>query len=302
MDPNRISDEVAFEFPYVFRLYKAGHIDRIGGEDFIPPSANPENRVRSKDTVISPKTGLSARLFLPKIPDPTRKLPLLVYFHGGAFCGGSPFCFFYHNYTSLLASEANVVVLSIHYRRPPEHLLPIAYDDAWEAIRWVTTHNNGDGSEKWLNNHADLHAIFVAGDSAGANISHNVVLRAGINGVKIAGMILFHPFFGNEEPDKLLEIIFPASSGSDDPRVNPGSDPDLGRLGCGKVLVFVAEKDSLRDRGWNYYVAVKKSGFEGIVEIDESKGEGHVFHLLDPKSDKAMEVMKKTVCFLNYSL
>lgn len=110
-------------------------------------------------------------------------------------------------------------------------------------------------------------------------------------------MVLFHPFFTNDKPDELIEIIFPSKSGLNDPRLNPGADPKLRRLGCGKVLIFVAEKDSLNDRGWNYYKALKESGWGASVEIVETEGEGHVFHLLDPDSGKALALMEKTVSF-----
>ncbi|PQP97957.1 putative carboxylesterase 12 [Prunus yedoensis var. nudiflora] len=112
-------------------------------------------------------------------------------------------------------------------------------------------------------------------------------------------MILFHPYFGNEKPNKLLEVIFPACSGLNDPRVNQSKDPKLGEIGCGRVLVFVAEKDFFRDRAWAYYEALKKSGWGGVVEIVESEGEDHVFHLFNPSCDKAVEMVKKVVSFIN---
>ncbi|KAB2602940.1 carboxylesterase 12 [Pyrus ussuriensis x Pyrus communis] len=97
----------------------------------------------------------------------------------------------------------------------------------------------------------------------------------------------------DDEPDKLLEVIYPTCGGSDDPRVRPGNDPKLGEIGCGRVLVFVAEKDFLRDRGWAYYEALKKSGYGGVVEIVESEGEDHVFHLFNPSCDNSVDLVKK---------
>ncbi|KAE9600047.1 putative carboxylesterase [Lupinus albus] len=49
---------------------------------------------------------------------------------------------------------------------------------------------------------------------------------------------------------------------NDDPRVNPVAEgaPSLAWLGCRRVLVCVAEKDVLRDRGWLYYNALGRSG------------------------------------------
>ncbi|PON35403.1 Alpha/beta hydrolase fold [Trema orientale] len=293
--------EVAIEFPY-FRIYKDGTIDRIYGDPTVPPSPDSETGVRSKDIVISPGSEISARIFLPKIPDPTRKLPLLVYYHGGAFCIGSAFSPTYTHYAASLAEEASVLVLSAHYRRAPEYPLPTAYEDAWEAIQWAAAHSGGSGPESWINQYADFERVFVGGDSAGATLAHNVVLRAGVDGLsgpRIVGMALLHPYFGNDKPDKLLEVIFPSYGGPNDPRVNPVYDPNLGRVGCDRVLVFVAEKDFLRDRGWSYCEALKKSGWSGVVEIVETEGEDHVFHLFNPDSEKAKALMKRTASFLN---
>ncbi|PQQ20869.1 putative carboxylesterase 12 [Prunus yedoensis var. nudiflora] len=197
---------------------------------------DPETGVRSKDIVLSLESGLSARIFLPKLPDPTQKLPLLVFIHGGAFVIEFPYSPLYHSHVALLTSEANVVVLSVHYRRAPEHPLPVAYEDSWEALQWAAAHSNRNGPETWLNDYVDFDHVFVGGDSAGATLTNHMVHRAGVHrlsGAKIVGMILLHPYFGNEKPNKLLEVIFPACSGLNDPRMNPGKDPKLGRLGVG---------------------------------------------------------------------
>ncbi|POO03091.1 Alpha/beta hydrolase fold [Trema orientale] len=295
------SKEVAIEFPN-FRIYKDGTIDRFDGDPTVPPSPDSETGVRSKDVVISPESRISARIFLPKISDPAGKLPLLVYYHGGAFCVESHFSPTYARYAASLAEESNVVVLSVHCRRAPEDLLPTAYEDAWEAIRWAAAHSGGNGPEAWINHHADLGRVFVGGDSSGGTLAHNVVLRAGVDGLsgpRIVGLALFNPYFKNEEPDMLLEVIFPSCSGPNDPRVNPFSDPNLARVGCSRVLVFVAEKEMYRDRIWGYYEALKKSGWSGVVEIMESEREGHVFFLFDPDSEKARAVRKRAASFLN---
>lgn len=49
----------------------------------VPPGTDAETGVTSRDVDILPANGVSARLFLP--PEPTKKLPILVYFHGGGF-------------------------------------------------------------------------------------------------------------------------------------------------------------------------------------------------------------------------
>ncbi|KAL9370966.1 hypothetical protein Peur_036106 [Populus x canadensis] len=302
------STGILHDFPPFFRVYRNGKVERITADaETVPPSNDPHTGVQSKDTVVSQENSLSVRLFIPKIKDPSQKLPLLIYIHGGAFCIESPFSSTYHNYLTNLAHQANVIAVSVQYRRAPEHPLPIAYDDSWAAIQWVASHVNGNGVESWLNKHADFERTFLAGDSAGANIAHNMTVRAGVNGlfgVKTVGMVLAHPFFGGEEPDvfsPVIEYIFPDVKIYDDPRINPAGagGVELASLGCSRVLIFVAGNDGLRERGYSYCDALKKSGWSGGVEIVETEGEDHVFHLFNPDCDRAVFMMKQVVSFIN---
>ncbi|MCD7446100.1 hypothetical protein HAX54_037307 [Datura stramonium] len=56
---------------------------------------------------------------------------------------------------------------------------------------------------------------FSSGDSAGANIAHNMMMRASVDedklgdGLKIVGMALVHPYFGNNEPDRIYPTVAP---------------------------------------------------------------------------------------------
>ncbi|KAF9684289.1 hypothetical protein SADUNF_Sadunf04G0102500 [Salix dunnii] len=304
------SNEVVHDFSPFFRIYRNGKVERITADtEPVPPSSDPLTGVTTKDTVVSQENSLSVRLFIPKITDPTQKLPLLIYIHGGAFCVESPFSPLYHNYLTDLVHKANVIAVSVQYRRAPEHPLPAAYDDSWAAIHWVASHVNGEGPEFWLNEHADFDRTFLAGDSAGANIAHNMAVRAGtmngLIGVKIVGMVLAHPFFGANEPDSfspVIQFIFPSVRINDDPRINPAGagGAELARLGCARVLIFVAGKDGLRERGVRYYEALRRSGWGGMVEIVETEGEDHVFHLLNPNSANARVMMEKVVSFINH--
>lgn len=304
MDSSPGTGEIAFDCPF-FRIYKDGRIDRFQGTDTVPASLDPHTGVQSKDVRFSSDPDLSVRLFLPGHSDPARKLPLLVYIHGGAYCIESPFSAIYTRHLNTVASAAGVVAVSVDYRWAPEHLLPAAYDDAWAAVRWVAAQalgERGAEAEPWLRDHADFDRVFLAGDSAGGNIAHHVATRAGVEGLpglRIAGVALLHPFFRNDGPDKLMEIVYPSSSGATDPLTNPAYDPNLKKMAAQKALVFVAERDHLKERGRSYYEALKKSGWEGVVEIVETEGEDHVFHLFKPGSDKAAELVKKFASFLN---
>ncbi|KAK0578317.1 hypothetical protein LWI29_008550 [Acer saccharum] len=288
--------EIDYEFLPRFRVYKDGHVERLMETDFVPAVSNdPITGVSSKDITIVQEPNninISARLYLPKLTTTTttQKFPLLVYFHGGAFCISSPFTSMHHNCVNALVTEANVVAVSVNYRKAPEHPIPAAYEDSWAALKWVASHssNNGGGGgpESWLNHHADFERVFLAGDSAGANIAHNTAMAAGSGdsefglNVEILGIALVHPYFWGSDPIG-SESLHPAIRDS------------------GRALVCVAENDVLKDRGWVYYNALSRCGWMGVAEIIETDGEDHVFHLHDLQSEKAKDLIRRLAAFFN---
>ncbi|XP_050267215.1 probable carboxylesterase 2 [Quercus robur] len=318
--------EIAQEFPGMIRVYRDGHVERLVETDFVPASNDTITGVTSKDITILSKSNISisARLYLPtKLANPNQKLPLLVYFHGGAFCLSSPFTSKYYNYVNTLVSEANVVAISVNYRKAPEHPIPAAYEDSWAALQWVESHCNNGGPEAWLNEHVDFERVFLAGESSGANVAYNLAMKVGETqaqaqfGLKMGllGVALVHPFFWGSNPtgsdaqnpswkavvDRLWPFVCPAQPDNDNPWANPVAEgaPSLAQLGCRRVLVCVAEKDILRDRGWLFYEALSRSGWMGVVEIEETEGEDHGFHLNDLKCEKARDLIKHLADFFN---
>ncbi|GAB4843426.1 hypothetical protein Ancab_013388 [Ancistrocladus abbreviatus] len=315
---SRSGKDIAFELAGIIRLYKDGSVERLFGSPHVPPSPeDPQTGVSSKDVTISRDTGLAARLFLPKLTSPSQKLPILVYYHAGGFCIESAFSLFDHRYANIVSSQAQVIVVSVEYRQAPEHPLPTAYEDCWVALQWVASNShsqtNGPYYEPWLANHGDFDAIFLGGDSAGGNISHNIAMRAGDerlpHGVKILGAFMSHSYFlGSKwfQPKldmafKMWEFVYPdVPGGADNPLINPVADgaPSLAKLGCSRALVLVAGNDDLRDLGVEYFNAVKESGYGGKVELFEVEGEGHAFHLLNPDTENAKLMFKRLASFL----
>ncbi|KAI3915921.1 hypothetical protein MKW98_004362 [Papaver atlanticum] len=293
-----IEQEVDHEFQPFLTVYKDGKVERHLFTDEVPASVATQTGVVSKDVLINPS--LSARLYLPIVLNHQNKLPLLIYFHGGCFVSGSAFSASYHQFVNSLVAEANVVAVSVDYRLAPEHPVPIAFDDSWEAIQWVISHSKGEGTESWLNDHVDFNRVFLSGDSVGSAITQHA---------------LIHPFFwgkeriGVEKLDPEKNVISertwlyacPSSTlGNDDPRINPFAvgAPSLSGLGCDRVLVCITEDDVLKDRGLLYYETLGKSGWDGRREIKETKGKDHVFHLFDP-CEESLELTKWVASFLN---
>lgn len=300
MDP--ADSEVEFHFPPLLRTFKSGRVERFVGTAVVPPSLDPTTAVLSKDITID--HAVSARLYLPKL-NSDDKIPVLVYFHGGGFCVESAFSPTYHTFLNLLASKARIIIVSVNYRLAPEHKLPIAYDDSWAALRWAVSAQ----PESWLAEHGDMDRIFISGDSAGANIAHEMAVRASdpTGKIDIEGMILVHPYFGKEAEDAgertRFGEVWKRISAEDvgDSKHNPmGINGSMAIGACRRVLVCVAAEDFLRERGAAYFAALTGSEeWEGEREFVETEGENHVFHLLKPECEKGVELMDKFVAFIN---
>lgn len=74
------------------------------------------------------------------------------------------------------------------------------------------------------------------------------------------------------------------------------------KLGRAWVLVTVADKDILKDRGWLYFQALARSGWLGTVQIHETEGENHCFHLDGLEGEKAKERRRKMAAFFKMDL
>lgn len=104
------------------------------GEWFYPKSTGPRIRVNGNSAVI--KEG-----------------QYILYFHGGAFC-----CCNSATHRGLLirlVHQTNATLLSVDYRRPPEHPYPTPVDDCLSAYMYI------------LERVGDSSRIILAGDSAG---------------------------------------------------------------------------------------------------------------------------------------
>ncbi|KAH9656129.1 putative carboxylesterase 13 [Citrus sinensis] len=263
--------EIAHDFSPMMIIYKDGTIERLVGNDIVPPSFDPKTNVDSRDVLYLPENTLSARLYIPKNPkDQNRKLPLVVYFHGGGFCVHTAFSSTYNNYLNNLVSEANIIAVSVDYQRAPEIPVPCAHEDSWTALKWVASHVDGDGQEDWLNHYVDFQRLFFAGDSSGAKIAHHM----GTTDVKT-----------REWREAMRQFVYPSMIDCDDPLVNPAVGSNLTSLqGCARMLVF----------------KLKESGWKGDVEIVDSQGEQHVFHLRNPDCKNAVSMLKKTAALFSH--
>ncbi|ONK69808.1 uncharacterized protein A4U43_C05F26960 [Asparagus officinalis] len=122
-------------------------------------------------------------------------------------------------------------------------------------------------------------------------------------------MILIHPYFGkeiaddDEEERKKAEEFWGFLSEEEIGNVKHCPMVDKGKgmrvEACRRAVVCVAAEDFLRERGIEYFEAlkgVKERG--GELEFVETEGEGHVFHLMKPGCEKGAELTAKLVAFI----
>jgi acetyl esterase/lipase len=294
------------EIEGLIRVYKDGHIERPPIIPNVPCNVATVNDVTAKDVVIDKFTNLWARIY---VSNRSGTLPLLVYFHGGGFCVGSAAWSGYHEFLANLASKASCIILSINYRLAPENRLPTAYDDGIDAFTWVKQQAlNGSPEHKWWLSRCNFSSMFLAGDSAGANIAYNVATRlesrynpeSMTKPLCFKGIILIQPFFGGEartlseknmtQPansaltlsasDTYWRLSLPLGSNRDHPYCNPLANgaSKLRDLRLPTIMVGISELDILKDRNSEFCSALTRAGKR--VETVTYKGVGHAFQIL----------------------
>lgn len=228
---------------------------------------------------------LAVRQYTPKLmghhKNDGKKLPLLVFFHGGGFVVGDLDT--HDEPCRLFCQHAQVQVLSIAYRLAPEYPAPTAIDDCLAALKWAYEHADD------LN--IDPSKIAVGGDSAGGNIAAVVSQLAVGKPYAPAAQLLIYPVvdFVNKYPSHAAygKGLFLDQSDMDnaksaymassqltlsDPRVSPL----LGNLaGLPPALLVTAELDTLRDEGEMYAVNMREAGSPCIAH--RVLGQGHGF-------------------------
>lgn len=96
-----------------------------------------------------------------------RRLPVVVNFHGGGFTLGAPTDD--SRWAQSILDEVGAVVVSVGYRRAPEHPFPAAVDDGVLALQYLSA----NATELGL----DVSRIVLSGFSAGGNLAVTVPLR-----------------------------------------------------------------------------------------------------------------------------
>lgn len=262
--------------------------------------ADPVATVVNRD-MQGPGGSLGLRIYTPQGEGP---FPLMVYFHGSGFvvCSLDTHDLVARN----LCAGTGCVVVSVDYRLAPEHKYPAAVEDALAATRWAQANASALG--------ADPGRMFVAGDSAGANLATVTALRIrDEGGPTLLGQVLIYPV--TDHPNAGMPSMDENASGyglgrdgmiwfmnhylSDpaeaaDPLVSPLRARDHGRLP--PALIYTAEFDPLRDEGEAYAAKLKAAGVDVLMKRWD--GMNHGFFALAGLVDKADQAVDEACAWV----
>ena len=236
----------------------------------VPPEMLPELRIEERTIGHGELTDIPVRIYWP--PTPAEASPVVVFFHGGGFCLGDLDT---HDHVARAhAVGAEAIVVSVDYRRAPEHPYPAGVNDSWAAVQWAGEHATELGG--------DPDRIAVAGDSAGGNLAAVMAVMARENGgpelrfqllwypVVTADLSLpshtenaFAPILDREVIEAFLSWYLPPEIDITDPTVlpitlAPANAADLS--GLPPAFIGTAEHDPLRDDGARYAEMLNAAG------------------------------------------
>ena len=272
---------------------RSGHVDRDitelrqEEEDLSLAGAGEPEAVASV-TQISDQ-GVPAWLYRPR----QYRTGVLVWLHGGAWMLGSPVS--HDPLARAFANRIGSAVLSVDYRRAPEHRYPAAIDDAWNAICWAAD---------------QFGQVAVGGDSSGGNLAAAVALRAHDHGLDLALQMLVYPVLDGDLDAEYREDFAKRNSDPADPEAlgvdwrdtlryiwheyapepaqrlapeaSPMHAPSL--AGLAPALLITAGRDILRAESEQYASRLARAGVPARLR-DYPRASHGFFHLLAAAPD-----------------
>ncbi|MEU4519125.1 alpha/beta hydrolase [Amycolatopsis sp. NPDC024027] len=219
--------------------------------------------------------------------------PAVVFFHGGGYIFGHIDLF--DGPVARYVSASGVPMLSVEYRRAPEHPYPTPLEDGYAALRWL--------HETAAELGVDPERIGVMGDSAGGGMAAAVsILARERGGPKIARQILLMPMLDDRTttPDPHIApsvlwsyddsltawpaLLGDAAGGPDVPATAaPARLEDA--TGLPAAYIEVGQLDVFRDEDIAYATKLSRAGVP--VEFHLHPGAPHEFDSIAFDSDVA---------------
>lgn len=235
-------------------------------DEFITDAPVENVAIVEERQLATPRGPFSIRLYRPM----EGTLPLVMFFHGGGWCLNDLDT--YDRTCRRLANACAAVVISVGFRRSPEHPFPTQVEDCFLATTWAAQHATHIG--------IDPERIGVVGDSSGGTNAAVVSLLArdrGFPALRMQGLLYpvtdapsdASPSYEERGTGYVLDSptmrwfwhhYVGALTGIDldDPYLCPLRATDLSHLPGG--FVATAEFDPLRDEGHRYADRLRAEG------------------------------------------
>lgn len=224
-----------------------------------------------------PSGELGVRLYRPK----AGVLPAALFLHGGGWTVNDLDT--HDDLCRRLAERSGWLLVSLDYRRAPEHKHPAALDDAEAGFRWLVENAASIGG--------DPARLAVVGESSGGMTAASMTARLLRDGGPLpVFQALFYPatdvfdrwpsyrergdgyILDRELMRWYFEQYLPADAATDDPDLYPLAVADLS--GLPPTLLVTTEFDPLRDEGLEYAKRLKEAGvrLEHVHASDQMHG------------------------------
>jgi len=129
---------------------------------------------------------------------------LIFHIHGGGFVAMTSHG--HESYLRVWAKETGIPIISIDYSVAPEYMYPVQVEECYGAYKWIV-----ENAEKILGR--PLRNIFVAGDSAGGNLTLTTTLKCIKEGFRIPdGIVASYPaayLYNAPSPARLVALVDP---------------------------------------------------------------------------------------------
>jgi len=295
VDPQvqQILDESAGRPPPQTLTPDEARIEMRGAVESIP---RPDVVASAVDREIPGVAGdLPVRVYTPRGDGP---FPVTAFFHGGGWVIGDLET--HDNMCRLLCEATRSVIVSVHYRRAPEHKFPAAADDCFAATVWTAENAEELGG--------DPSKLIVGGDSAGGNLATVVALQAREKGhPHVAFQLLIYPVIDcdfntpsylenatgygltREAMQWFFRHYVANEAEATQPYVSPLRASNL--AGLPPAYVLTAEYDPLRDEGEAYARRLEEAGVP--VTLERFPGMHHGFARMTHRIDRAQGIFRR---------
>jgi acetyl esterase len=265
----------------------------LAASAFEAPPPDPIARVEHHVAPGADGMGVVVRVYWPS--DDRALRPGVLFFHGGGWVIGDLDT--HDGLCRRMANEVDAVVVSVDYRRAPEHKYPAAAEDCYSALVWAA----GPAADLSI----DQHRMAVAGDSSGGNLAAVTALMArDRQGPGVAFQVLIYPvidstsgrndypsksenatgyFLHTESMEWFRQQYLPNEDAGEEPYCSPNRAPSM--AGLPEAFILTAEFDPLRDEGEYYGQLLKMAGVPATVH--RAPGMFHGYFTMDAMLESA---------------